>query len=186
MLNSVLLAFVCIATPVCAFSQTGMQDDQLPRSFTLSSNPHTLHAGSNAAGGGKLGNRSNGSVLGIDSISNWSSYFYYPGVDGNGNLQFTWDYTMVGHAPFGKGNDPDWEGETTKIHAPVVPVTLDLRNYDGSPRYVNGQRLISYATPFVAPVLNSPVFSNSFYSSSDVPTQFTDAVQRWRVLSQIR
>jgi hypothetical protein len=178
MRNSVLLAFVCIAMPVCAFAQSGMQDDQLPRSFTLSSNPHTLHAGSNAAGGGKLGNRSNGSVLGIDSIPNWSSYFYYPGVDGNGNLQFTWDYTMVGHAPFGQGNDPDWEGETTKIHAPIVPVNLDLRNTDGSPRFVNGKRLISYATPYVTPVLNSPVFSNSFYSSSDEPTQFTDAVQR--------
>jgi hypothetical protein len=124
MRNFVLLAFVCVAIPICAFAQAGMQDDQLPRNFTLSSNPHTLHAGSNTAGGGKLGSSSNGSVLGIDSIVNWSSYFYYPGLDGNGNLQFTWDYTMVGHAPFGQGDERDWDGETTKIPSPIVPLTL--------------------------------------------------------------
>jgi hypothetical protein len=33
---------------------------------------------------------------------------------------------MVGHAPFGKGQDQDWEGETTRIGAPIVPVNLDL------------------------------------------------------------
>src|SRR5580692_5904210 len=104
MRNLVLVALLCVGLPVCTFAQGSMQDDQLPRSFTLSANPHTLHAGSNAAGGGKLGNRSNGSLLGIDSIVNWSSYFYFPGVDSNGNLQFTWDYTMVGNSPFTKGN----------------------------------------------------------------------------------
>src|SRR5207245_10285624 len=31
---------------------------------------------------------------------------------------------------------------------------------------------------FVGSVVNSPVFQNSEYSSSDVPTQFSDAVQR--------
>jgi hypothetical protein len=164
--------------PVCAFAQGGMEPDQLPRNFTLSANPHTLRAGSNAAGGGKLGNRSNGSLLGIDSIVNWSSYFYYPGVDGNGNLQFTWDYTMVGHAPFGQGDEPDWDGETTKISSPIVPVNLDLRNFDGTPRFVHGKRLYSDATRYVKPVLSSPVFSDSFYGSSESPTQFTDAVQR--------
>jgi hypothetical protein len=165
-----------------------MQDDQLPLSFTLSANPHTLHAGSNAAGGGKLGNRSNGSLLGIDSVVNWSSYFYYPGVDGNGNPQFTWEYTMVGNSPFtqgsqgqedqGNGNGKDSDGQSAIISAPVVPVNLDLRNADGTVRYVNGKRLYSDATQYVKPVLSSPVFSDSFYSSSDEPTQFTDAVQR--------
>ena len=184
MRDFVLLALVCVAMPVCAFAQAGMQDDQLPRNFTLSSNPHTLHAGSNTAGGGKLGSSSNGSVLGIDSIVNWSSYFYYPGLDGNGNLQFTWDYTMVGHAPFGQGDEQDWDGETTKIPSPIVPVNLDLRNYDGSPRFVNGQRLYSDATRYVKPVLSSPVFSDSFYGSSDSPTQFTDAVQRAEFIHQ--
>ena len=186
MRNSVLLAFVCVAIPVCALAQSGMQNDQVPRNFTLSSNPRTLHAGSNAAGGGKLGNRSNSSLLGIDSIPNWSSYFYYPGVDGNGNLQFTWDYTMVGHAPFGQGNEPDWEGETTKIHAPIVPVSVDLRNFDGTPRFVNGQRLYYDATQYVKPVLHSPVFQTYQYDSSHRPTQFTDAVQRAELLRRRR
>src|SRR5262249_29294321 len=36
----------------------------------------------------------------------------------------------------------------------------------------------SLATPFVTPVLNSPVFANALYSSGPTPTQFTDAVQR--------
>src|ERR1700693_4162919 len=104
MRNFVFVALLSVGLPVCAFAQGSMQDDQLPLSFTLSANPHTLHAGGNAAGGGKLGNRSNGSLLGIDSVVNWSSYFYYPGVDSNGNPQFTWDYTMVGNSPFTKGN----------------------------------------------------------------------------------
>jgi hypothetical protein len=183
MRNAVLVALMCGALPVCVFAQGGMQSDQLSPSFTLSANPHTLHAGSNAAGGGKLGNRSNSSLLGIDSLPNWSSYFYYPGVDGSGNLQFTWDYTMVGNSPLGQGNQGQGNkgnsnGESTNIGAPIVPVNLDLRNFDGSPRFVNGKRLYSDATQYVAPVLSSPIFSNTFYSSSNEPTQFTDAIQR--------
>jgi hypothetical protein len=85
---------------------------------------------------------------------------------------------MVGHAPFGQGNGEDWQGETTRIGAPIVPVSIDLRNFDGSPRFMNGHRLFSDATQFVTPVLQSPVFSKTFYSSSEDPTQYTDAVQR--------
>ena len=68
MRNFVFVALLCVAMPVCVFAQAGMQSDQIPRNFTLNANPHTLHAGSNAAGGGKLGNRSNNSLLGIDSV----------------------------------------------------------------------------------------------------------------------
>jgi hypothetical protein len=175
--------------PVCAFAQGSMQPDQVPRNFTLSAHPNTLHVGSNAAGGGKLGNRSNGSLLGIDSIVNWSSYFYYPGVDSFGNPQFTWDYTMVGNSPFAPGNGNGGpgnggpgnggpNGESANINAPLVAVNLDLRNADGSPRFVGGHRLYSDATQYVVPVLGSPVFSDTFYSSSEEPTQFTDAIQR--------
>jgi hypothetical protein len=85
---------------------------------------------------------------------------------------------MVGHAPFGKGQDQGWEGETTRIGAPIVPVNLDLRNADGTPRFVNAQRLFSDATQFVPFVLASPVFSNTTDDSSERPSQFTDAVQR--------
>jgi len=50
--------------------------------------------------------------------------------------------------------------------------------FDGSPRFLNGVRLYSDATRYVNPVLKSPVFANSSYSSSEGPTQFTDAIQR--------
>jgi hypothetical protein len=75
------------------------------------------------------------------------------------------------------GNPPE-QGGTTIINAPIIPVTLDLRNFDGSPRFVNGKPLISRPDAFVQPVLNSPVFSNANFSSSDVPTQFADAIQK--------
>ena len=91
--------------------------------------------------------------------------------------QFTWQYTMVGRAPFGTGESEGSE-ETTEIRAPVVPGSLDLRNFDGSPRFVDGKRLFSDGTRYVNPVLNSPVFSNTSYGSSASPTQYTDAVQR--------
>src|SRR6267143_3357785 len=129
---AVLAALLSLALPALVRAQAApvLADDQLPINFTLKVHPHTVRAGS-TADGGVLGSRSNGSLLGIDSVANWSSYFYQPGVDGSGFPQFTWQYTMVGHAPFGQGNDNDWEGETTWIGAPVVPVIVDLRNFDG-------------------------------------------------------
>jgi hypothetical protein len=170
-----LAAILFVALPIGAYGQA--PSDQVTISFLANTNPHTLHTKLAAAGGGVLGGRSNASVLGIDSVVNWSSYFYFPGVDSNGFPQFTWQYTMVGNTPFGNGGQ-DENGETTTIGAPVIPVNLDLRNTDGSPRFVGGKRLFSDATQFVRPVLNSPVFSNTFYTSSNSPTQFTDAVQR--------
>jgi len=170
-----LAAILFVALPVSVYGQA--PSDQVPSSFVTNLNPHALHTKLAAAGGGVLGGRSNASVLGVDSIVNWSSYFYFPGVDSNGFPQFTWQYTMAGNAPFGQGGE-DEEEETTRIGAPVIPVNLDLRNFDGTPRFVNGKRLFSDATRFVTPVLNSPVFSNTFYTSSNEPTQFTDAVQR--------
>lgn len=164
-----------------AFAQ--VQTDQVDASFLAKAKPGTLHI-SNAAGGGILGTRSSGSILGIDSLVNWSSYFYLPGFLSDQFFglpvgpQFTWQYTMVGHAPFGKGNDSDWQGETTSINAPIVPVNLDLRNFDGSPRFVNGHRLYSDATQYVTPVLKSPVFVKTFYGSSAPATQYADAIQR--------
>jgi hypothetical protein len=174
---AVIAALLFLALPGFVRAQS-MADDQVPISFALSAKPHTLASGSNATGGGVLGRRSSGSALGIDSVANWSSYFYYQGLDLNGFTQFTWQYTMAGNAPFGQGHDEDREGETTWIGAPIVAVSLDLRNFDGSPRFVGGQRLFSDATQFVAPVLRSPVFSKTSYTSSETPTQYTDAIQR--------
>jgi hypothetical protein len=106
----------------------------------------------------------------IDSVVNFSGQFNASGVDIQNNPQKKWDFNMVGNRPE--------HGGTTTINAPIIPVSIDLRNEDGSPRFVNGIRMISDATQFVQPVLDSPVFSNATYSSSNVPTQFTDAIQR--------
>jgi hypothetical protein len=106
----------------------------------------------------------------IDSLANWTGQFKAPGVGPAGTPQSMWLYDMVGNAPE--------LGGTTSFNAPVVPVSLDLRNADGSPRFVNGHRLFYDVSPFVQLTVNSPVFQNSNYSSSKVATQFADAVQR--------
>jgi hypothetical protein len=167
------------ALPVAVVAQV-VPDDQVPLTYTQNATPRTGRLGA-AGGGGVIGNRSNGGVLGIDTVPNWSSYFYLPGLvpTAFGAFpQWTWQYGMVGHSPFTKGQETDWVGYTTWIGAPIIPVIIDLRNFDGSPRFLNGVRLILDPTAYVSRLLKSPVFSNSFYDSSQNPTQFTDAVQR--------
>src|SRR5262249_6400386 len=93
-----------------------------------------------------------------------------PGVGPTGSPRRRWFYTIAGSKPE--------QGGTATFNAPIIPVSLDLLDYDGSVRVVNGQRLHYSVAPFVAPVLNSPIFQNTDYSSSDVPTQFVDAIQR--------
>lgn len=103
-------------------------------------------------------------IADIDSLSNFNKHFKSAGVDSNGAPQQLWYYNMV-------GNPPELGG-TTSVNAPIVPVSLDLLNYDGSVRFHVD------ATRYVQPVVESPVFSNATYSSSAVPTQVTDAIQR--------
>lgn len=125
-------------------------------------------------------------IPGIDSVLNFSGAYSTPGIGPNGKPQNNWIFNTLGNAPE--------NGGTTTVNAPVVPVALDLRNADGSPRFVrvvNGktitcgtpiepgcQRLFFDPTPFIQPVLESPVFSNFNYTSSAAPTQFADAVAR--------
>ena len=106
----------------------------------------------------------------MDSIKTFNGEFHAPGVGPSGNLQRKWFYTMAGSRPE--------RGGTTSLNAPIVPVSLDLLDYDGSVRVVAGHRLHHSVAPFILAVMDSPVFQKSDYSSSDVPTQFTDAVQR--------
>ena len=173
-----MATMLILALPVSGVGQgTSSNADQVSLDYVRSVNPRMLHSGTANAGGGYLGKRSNGSVLGVDSVPNWSSYFYEAAADGS---QYTWSYTMLGNSPFGADGDSeeDGRGRTTNLNAPVIPVNVDLRNYDGSPRYLNGHRLYMDATQLVAPVLNSPVFSEASYDSSEEPTQFMDAVQK--------
>ena len=131
-------------------------------------------------------------IPGIDSLVNFSGDFFTPGFDPNGNPQNHWFFNTV-------GNRPELGGTTT-LDAPVVPVFLDLRDVNGMPRFVrvnsgskgravtcgvgetdfakNCHRLLFDPTPFIQPVLDSPVYSNFTYTSSDIPTQFADAVAR--------
>ena len=131
-------------------------------------------------------------ITGIDSLINFSGDFMTPGFDPNGKAQDHWFFNSI-------GNRPELGGTTT-LDAPIVPVFLDLRDVNGMPRFVrvnsgskeravtcgvgetdfakNCHRLLFDPTPFIAPVLESPVYSNTAYTSSDIPTQFADAVGR--------
>ena len=125
-------------------------------------------------------------IPGIDSVPDFSGDYFTPGQDPSGKPQNHWFFNTLGNPPEAGG--------TTALNAPIVPVSLDFRNVNGSPRFVrvvNGKsmtcgtprepgchRLFFDATPFIQPVLDSPVFSNANYTSSDVPTQFADAVAR--------
>ena len=176
--------FLATVASALVLAAAPLDSDQLPDGTVLSA----IHGnGPSNGSGGVLGKSTNGSLLGVDTVQNFSSYFYLPGwftdqFTGDVNVsfpQFTWPYTMVGKAPFGHD---DSDG-TTKIHAPIIPVAIDLRNFDGTPRYCTAAdgssvRLYRSAMPHVQPALNSPVFSNARYSSSERPTQFVDAVQR--------
>src|SRR5271165_6042612 len=167
-----LAALLFTALPGAVMAQN-LADDQVPLAYAQSLKPHTARVGA-AGSSGVLGKKSNGGVLGIDTVANWSSYFYLPGAVPSGGSyypQYTWPYGMVGNSPLSKGGDDhgddDWKGNTTWIGAPIVPVIIDLRNYDGSPRFINGKRAILDPTPYLDPLLKSPVFSNTSYDSSD-------------------
>jgi hypothetical protein len=158
-----LFAFTAATT---LFAQT-LESNQVPKDFISKARHQSGKAAS-------LIHSSQGSphapIANIDSVVNFSGQYVADGFDFLNNPNKHWDYNMIGNRPE--------HGNTTVINAPVIPVSLDLRNADGSPRYVNGQRLFYDATQFVQPVLNSPVFQNATYSSSNVPTQFVDAVQK--------
>jgi hypothetical protein len=101
----------------------------------------------------------------IDSIFNFSGQFQAAGVDDAGKKRRAWKYNIAGRAP--------QDGGTTIIDAPIVPVSLDLLNYDG-----NGHTLHYSVVPFILPTVYSPIFQSWNYSSSDVPTQLIDAELR--------
>jgi len=175
---------LAMATSLRLSAQQSMADDQVPATYTQNVKGHTLRSDS-AAGGGVIGRRANGSVLGVDSLPNWSSYFYLPGLvddGGSGFPQWTWQYTMVGRSPFSGADHGDGDnhegGATTTIAAPIVPVNIVLLDTNGSVRIIGGKPAIMDATQYVNPVLKSPVFDRAVFDSSDGPTQYADGVQR--------
>jgi hypothetical protein len=106
----------------------------------------------------------------LESVGTFSGEYVAHGFSAASTLQSHWFYQMIGTVPE--------TGKTTIIAAPIIPVSLDLRNANGSPRFVKGHRLFYDASQFVKRVLESPLFVNTHYSSSQRATQFVDAVQR--------
>lgn len=169
-----------------AFAQS-RANDALPKS--AAAGLHVIHA-NNSANAHKQGNipTPHGFPLGVDTITNFTGHFENHGVLFDGTAHHVWEYNMV-------GNPPELGG-TTVLNAPIVPVSLDLRDKNGNPRFVvvnpdgsvsncanstdpGCKPLVSDVTPFIQPFVNGPVFNGlSTYSSSPVPTQITDAVQR--------
>ena len=109
-------------------------------------------------------------VFGLDSVLNWNDHYFADGFDLFGNPNRHWFTNTV-------GNPPEQHG-TTLINVPIVPVIVDLRNEDGSPRFVNGQPLVSSPQASVDLLINSPIFAFLDWSSSSIPTQYPDAIQR--------
>lgn len=160
----VVVLFIFTTVFACYAQQ---DDDQVPISFLSNASHKSVQM---APRGHRNGQGHANGIPNIDSLVNFNDHFQAQGVDQNGNAQIIWYYNMVGTAPQHHG--------TTTFNAPIVPVTLDLRNADGSPRFVNGKPLISSPAQFVQPLLDSPIFQNFSYSSSNDATQYTDAVQR--------
>lgn len=166
-----LSAVVCVSILSYGVVQSLMaqEPDEIPISVLANARPR-VWAGPVKPKVSALASVNATAIPGIDTLVNFTGSFTAPGYDPFGNFNETWYYAMVGRSPDGHG--------PTILNAPIIPVSLDLRNFDGSPRYVNGQRLYSDATQYVQPVLNSPVFSYSRYTSSEKPTQFADGIQR--------
>ncbi len=163
--STILLLFAF--TAATALSAQTLESDQVTKDFVSKAR----HQSGKIAAHNHLSQGSpHAGIPNIDSVVNFSGQYIADGFDFFNNPNKHWDFNMVGNRPE--------HGGTTTINAPIVPVSLDLRNADGSPRFVNGQRLFYDATQFVQPVLNSPIFQNATYSSSNVPTQFVDAVQK--------
>ncbi len=71
---SVMATLLAFAVPLLGYAQS-IPSDQVPLEYVRTANP-MMHSSAYAdGGGGVLGRRSSGGVLGVDSIPNWSSYF---------------------------------------------------------------------------------------------------------------
>ena len=157
---ALFMLVVLVAAPT-AFAQSTAE---VPPDFLKNARPLHLaiphHNNTNL----DFSNQNSSGLPGIDSVVNFVKSYYANGVDFSGNPQSLWFYAMV-------GNPPE-RGDTTFIPAPIIPVSLDLLNPDGSVLYHYDVK------PFIVPTLLSPVFFPASFSTSPFLTQFTDAEQR--------
>jgi len=175
---------VCLVALTSAASVRAQDNDAIDATTVAGTSLKFTHVGPPTAKNGMAHARFG--IPNIDSVLNFNGQYFTEGQDSNGNPQTHWYFNTLGNPP--------QQGGTTTVNAPIVPVSLDLRNADGSPRFVklvNGvvitcanppdpscHRLFFDASPFIEPILESPVFSNANYTSSATPTQFADAVAR--------
>jgi hypothetical protein len=139
------------------------------RNLHLRQTPHDLTNGRAHARHG---------IFGIDSVPNFNGQFFAEGFDANGNPNRHWYTNIVGNPP--------QMGRTTTINAPIQPINIELDDVNGNLRFFMGNPLISPMTPFVTPILSSPVFSNASFTSSDEPTQYTDAIMRAEFFNKMK
>jgi hypothetical protein len=168
-LRTIQLTLAAIAAfTLSSFAQDNMAPDQVP--LDLSGSMHgshetvTPHDHTNGQAHARWG------INGIDSVPNFNGHFMTPGYDSAGNPQKEWYYNIIGNPP--------QLGGTTTLNAPIVPVVVQLLDFDGSIRLNKGKQMILDPSGLVQNVLGSPVFSNTSFDDSPVATQVTDAVQR--------
>jgi hypothetical protein len=175
---------VCLVALTSAVSVRAQDNDAIDATTVAGMGLKFTHVGPPTAKNGMAHERFG--IPNIDSVVNFNGQYFTEGQDSNGNPQGHWYFNTLGNPP--------QQGGTTTVNAPIVPVSLDLRNADGSPRFVkvvkgvvitcanppdpSCHRLFFDASPFIEPILESPVFSNANYTSSATPTQFADAVAR--------
>ncbi len=162
------MIFVLELTVTPAQAQSPLEPDQVSPDFLSNAHRNVVQVTPRGHLNGQAHARFGTSD--IDTISSFNGEFFTEGFNTAGDPNRHWFTSTVGNPP--------QMGGTTTFNAPIVPVSLDLLDANGQLRFVNGQPLHSDVTKFIQPTVNSPVFQNFTYSSSDVPTQFTDAVQR--------
>ena len=179
-----MLCAVSLMLPAIVFAQSNIESKKLSSSILKRVVPKTAHAGDSVAAFGTTkrfaANRKSAAVTsglaGVDSVENWSDRFITPGFDFFGNPQSVWPYTMVG--------TPPESGLSTRIHAPIVPVTLDLLGPDGKVAVFQGHPLTFSDTPdILKAIVNSPVFEPFSYASGT--GQFNDVLMRTQFWDRI-
>jgi hypothetical protein len=164
-------AFCFLSLTIFTLTAFAADSRELPANYLSTKHPIHLNQANRVRGAKGNIPTPHGFPAGVDTLVNFTGHFQAPGVYFDGSSRNIWEYSMVGNKPA--------QGGTTTINAPVVPVTIDMRNSDGSPAFAsNGTRLISKPDPFIQNFMNGPVFGLSNYSSSPTATQITDAEQR--------
>lgn len=194
-----LLVMLLCVSAFAQNAQTSQDKDALPNNFLRGKQikySHPSQGGSHAAK--KMPNAASLSLTAsscqpqsarlacVDTISNFNNAFKEQGVYFDGTSRDIWQFSIVGQPPHSNA--------ATVFNAPVIPVTINMLNADGTPRSIvtnSGNcpnctpselgktvRLIYHPQQFLQAFLNSPVFKSSTFSSSPVPTQITDAIQR--------